>query len=66
MEKLLESTVDEMLDMSQQRMLGCIKRGVASRERKGSVTLYSALIRPHLEYCIQVRGLQHKKDGALL
>ena len=28
--------------------------------------LYSALIRPHLEYCIQLCGLQHRKDLDLL
>jgi len=55
--------VDEKLDLSQQCalaaqkascILGCIKARVASRSREGILPLYSTLVRPQLEFCIQL------------
>ena len=74
-EKHFEVLVDTKLNKSQQcaltakkanGIMGCIRQSIVSRLREVMLPLYSVMVRPHLEYCVQSWAPQYKREMHIL
>uniref|UniRef100_A0A7M4E807 Reverse transcriptase domain-containing protein n=1 Tax=Crocodylus porosus TaxID=8502 RepID=A0A7M4E807_CROPO len=70
-EKDLGVIIDAKMNMGRQcgdavrkanHTLSCIHRCISSRSKEMTLPLYTALVRPQLEYCIQFWALHFKRD----
>ena len=70
-EKNLGITISADMKVSEQcgiaaskgnQILGLIRRNITYKEKRLIILLYKAIVRPHLEYCIQVWRPYSKKD----
>ncbi|KAG9469779.1 hypothetical protein GDO78_019678 [Eleutherodactylus coqui] len=48
------------------KVLWCIKRGIGARDENIILPLYKALVRPHMEYCVQFWSPVLRKDVIVL
>ena len=70
---LKDCTVDKLLDSRSfkglfvnNQVLGMIRRNITYKEKSLIIPLYKAIVRPHLEYCIQAWNPHLRKDVDML
>ncbi|GAB0205862.1 mitochondrial enolase superfamily member 1 [Grus japonensis] len=56
----------KVLHQKAKGILGCMKRSMTSKSREVILPLYSTLMRPYLEYCVQFWDPWNRKDMDLL
>ena len=55
-----------VLQLQSNQILGLIRRNITYNEKRLIIPLYIAIVRPHLEYCIQAWRPYCKKDIEML
>ena len=59
----LQDVLDKLVKWSEQwQIIGLIRRTIMYKEKQLIVPLYKAIVRRHLEYCIEAWRPYHKKD----